>query len=74
MIDKSKMTPLSSIMDMSKEEILIFVTQVASNNKIPAGIMVYIIKDVLTYFQDQNIALLNHELANIKEGIKMEDK
>lgn len=67
MNDKSNMTPLSVIMDMAKEEILIFISQVSTNNNIPPGIMIYILKDVLSNLQDQNIAFLNGEIVNCKE-------
>lgn len=69
MSDNLNMTPLSVIMDMAKEEILIFITQISSNNKIPPGIMIYILKDILSNLQEQNIAFLNSEIINHKEEI-----
>lgn len=63
-------TPLHRILDLAKDEIEQNIIATMENNQIPAGIMIYVLKNILLDLTEMKVMRNNNELLEIQELLK----
>lgn len=66
--EKETRTPITVMMDMAKKEIGAFVILCMEKNKIPPGLMAYILKDILLDIMQAKTEQLSAQYVDLQAG------